>query len=190
MRSPCSPCSSSTRHPHSCTLILCVTLCYNNQFFYSLWMTTRDFVLRQDRLFRHLIDPDTHTHTSFASISVFPAFSRVFLFLILFFGPTFVVCMLSCSPLHMVTSSSLLPYTGRFYPHVLRLVAMSCVSLPFPMSYLPEQLHSSMVHECVPLLPYFIYGWSLLVVLLELHIYRASCPCHQMPMRIAYRVSD
>jgi len=82
---------------------------------------------RQDRLYKHLIDPDIHIIRSNLSASSYCALYPVF-------GFTFAVCMLTCSFTHGYLLSPLSPYTGRFRSHALVSCDDMCFEFPFPCS--------------------------------------------------------
>jgi len=94
----------------------------------------QDFVLSDKINYTNISSTPIHIHIHH-SLQYLSSLHHFLVFFILFFGSIFAVCMLTYSPLHMVISPSLLPYTGRFHPHVLQLVTMACVSLPLVLYY-------------------------------------------------------
>ena len=99
--------------------------------------------------------------TSFTSISIFLCIISSCCLLFLVPSPLYAYLF---SLTHGYLLSSLLPYTGRFHPHALRLVVMVCISPPLRISRLNSYMNSYVSHS------YSHFEVGLLSVLLELHI--------------------
>lgn len=130
------PSKSSCPTPHSDTLILCVTLCYNNHPFLfsngrrlSLSFWPGRFLLTSHR--------SAHTHHPFQFPLSLTSLCRVLY--CFWFCPCCMYAHPFSSP-HGYLPSPPLPYTGRFRSHALRLVAIAYASSYILSAYLGSRI--------------------------------------------------